>query len=48
MIWEHLAEHYKNNPSMAGSNVLNEPLEETGLILSTVMERLEKARVRGL
>jgi hypothetical protein len=48
IIWEHLAEHYKNDPSMAGYNVLNEPLEETGLILNAVMARPEKARVRGL
>lgn len=42
-IWEHLAEHYKNNPWVAGYNVLNEPLEETGVILNAVMARLEKA-----
>jgi endoglucanase len=41
-IWEHLAEHYKNNPWVAGYNVLNEPLEETGVILIAVMARLEK------
>jgi endoglucanase len=42
-IWEHLADHYKNKPWVAGYNVLNEPLEETGVILNAVMARLEKA-----
>lgn len=42
-IWEHLAEHYKNNPWVAGYNALNEPVEESGEILVLVMKRIENA-----
>ncbi|RSH92458.1 hypothetical protein EHS25_008874 [Saitozyma podzolica] len=42
-IWEHLAEHYKNNPWVAGYNALNEPVEESGEILVSVMKRIENA-----
>lgn len=42
-LWEHLAEHYKNNTWVAGYNVFNEPVQEGGEVLAQVMRRYENA-----
>lgn len=43
IIWEHLAEHYKNNTWVAGYNPLNEPTDKKHTRLLAFYERVEKA-----
>ncbi|KAL7420963.1 Endo-1,4-beta-xylanase 5 [Cryptotrichosporon argae] len=43
LIWEHLAEHYKNNTSIAGYNILNEPTDIEHVRVLAFYERAEKA-----
>nr|XP_019050967.1 hypothetical protein I302_01410 [Kwoniella bestiolae CBS 10118]OCF29897.1 hypothetical protein I302_01410 [Kwoniella bestiolae CBS 10118] len=43
IIWEHLAEHFKHNTWVAGYNVWNEPVEESGEILVKMMDRFTNA-----
>ncbi|KAG7532036.1 hypothetical protein FFLO_03911 [Filobasidium floriforme] len=42
-IWEHLAEHYKSNPWVAGYNPLNEPTDPKHTRLVEYYDRIEKA-----
>jgi endoglucanase len=42
-LWEHLAEHYKDNPWVAGYNPVNEPGDAHGLAIRPFYERLEAA-----
>ncbi|KAI5450239.1 hypothetical protein NCC49_003256 [Naganishia albida] len=43
LLWEWLAEHYKDNAWVAGYNPLNEPTDRKGTRLVTFYERIEKA-----
>ena len=43
IIWEHLAEHYKNNSWVAGYNPVNEPTDKEHVRLLAFYERIEKA-----
>jgi endoglucanase len=42
-LWEHLAEHYRDNPWVAGYNPVNEPADAQGDIIRPFYERLEAA-----
>ena len=42
-LWEHLAEHYRDNPWVAGYNPVNEPADAHGDVIRPFYERLEAA-----
>ncbi|MGD8165957.1 glycoside hydrolase family 5 protein [Herbiconiux sp. P16] len=42
-LWEHLAEHYKGNPWVAGYNPVNEPADADGSTIGPFYARLETA-----
>jgi len=42
-LWEHLADHYRGNPWIAGYNPVNEPGDAEGSTIRPFYERLEKA-----
>lgn len=42
-LWEHLAEHYKDNPWVAGYNPVNEPADAHGVAIGPFYARLEAA-----
>ncbi len=42
-LWEHVAEHYKDNPWVAGYNPVNEPADAHGAAIRPFYERLEAA-----
>ncbi|GHH83333.1 hypothetical protein GCM10018793_45120 [Streptomyces sulfonofaciens] len=42
-LWEALAEHYRDNPWVAGYNPLNEPADSDGETIGPFYERLHKA-----
>ncbi|MBM7503966.1 glycoside hydrolase family 5 protein [Agromyces aurantiacus] len=42
-LWEHLAEHYRGNPWVAGYNPVNEPADAHGDAIRPFYERLEAA-----
>jgi hypothetical protein len=42
-MWEHIAEHYKENTWVAGYNVLNEPTTQDDDLLNSIMARFEKS-----
>ena len=37
-LWEVLAEHYKDNPWVAGYNLLNEPSDPSGMVVGSFYE----------
>jgi aryl-phospho-beta-D-glucosidase BglC (GH1 family) len=42
-LWEALAERYRNRPEVAGYNPINEPSDQTGVVLPAFYQRLERA-----
>lgn len=42
-LWEHLADHYRGNPWVAGYNPVNEPADAEGSTIRPFYERLEAA-----
>ena len=42
-LWEALAERYKDRPEVAGYNPLNEPADESGVVVPAFYKRLERA-----
>ena len=42
-LWEHIAEHYRDNPWVAGFNPVNEPADAHGTAIRPFYERLEGA-----
>ncbi|MEO3808291.1 cellulase family glycosylhydrolase [Sphaerisporangium sp. B11E5] len=42
-IWEHIAEHYKDNPWVAGYNPVNEPADESREVVGPFYSRLVEA-----
>lgn len=42
-LWEALAEHYRDNPWVAGYNPLNEPADPSGTVITAFYRRLERA-----
>ena len=42
-LWEHIAEHYRDNPWVAGYNPVNEPADAHGTAIRPFYERLEGA-----
>ena len=42
-LWEHIAEHYRGNPWVAGYNPLNEPADVEGSAIGPFYRRLEAA-----
>jgi endoglucanase len=42
-LWEHLADHYRDQPWVAGYNLLNEPADETRAVVGPFCQRLVTA-----
>jgi aryl-phospho-beta-D-glucosidase BglC (GH1 family) len=42
-LWEHIADHYRGNPWVAGYNPVNEPGDAVGTTIGPFYERLESA-----
>jgi endoglucanase len=42
-LWEALADHYRDEPYVAGYNLINEPADATGKVVSAVYDRLAAA-----
>lgn len=42
-LWEALAERYRDRPEVAGYNPLNEPADESGVVVPAFYRRLERA-----
>jgi aryl-phospho-beta-D-glucosidase BglC (GH1 family) len=42
-LWEAFAQRYKDRPEVAGFNPINEPSDQTGLVLPAYYDRLERA-----
>lgn len=42
-LWEALAEHYRDNPAVAGYNPVNEPADESGAVIGPFYDRLAAA-----
>jgi hypothetical protein len=42
-LWEALAEHYRDNPWVAGYNPINEPADPSGEVIGPFYQRLERA-----
>ncbi|WP_026877647.1 glycoside hydrolase family 5 protein [Jiangella gansuensis] len=42
-LWEALADHYRDNPAVAGYNPLNEPADPSGEVIGPFYQRLERA-----
>jgi endoglucanase len=42
-LWEHLADHYRGHPGVAGYNLLNEPADESRAVVGPLYQRLVTA-----